>query len=227
MIPSMRQSRKAGQADSTSIETIGRISAVAVASETALFAVSLVFGLAVRSSVGPAAGYVVCIFLAASVIVMMAMLYLRARNEERAPGLLALCAALVYGPFVTAVYFTQLAVVMPNPLGLSSEVLKLVAFAPGSQAFAVDMLGYAFLCLSTLAAAFALSDPRDRILRVLCLVHGALVLPTLAAPILSGIFGSAGGQSNDTGTYVLLAWCAIFLPIALLFVRHFSGQPRR
>ena len=157
---------------------------------------------------------------------MMAMLYLHTRNDGPAPGLLALCAALVYGPFVTAVYFTQLAVVMPNPLGVSPDVLKLVAFKPGSQAFALDMLGYAFLCLSTLAAAFALTDPRDRALRTLCLIHGALVIPTLAAPIMSGIFGPASGQANDIGTYVLLAWCAIFLPIALLFARHFGGQRR-
>ena len=203
---------------------IGYRAAIAVSAETALFAISLVIGLSVRSNVAPIVGRVVCIFLAASVIVMMAAAYLRSQNGNRIFGLLALCAALVYGPFVMAVYFTQTAVVELNPLSLPTEVLKLVTFAPGSQAFALDMLGYAFLCLSTLAVAFTLQDRRDTALRVLCVIHGALVLPTIAAPILSGLFRSTGDQGNDIGTWVLLFWCALFTPIALLFARLFQRE---
>jgi hypothetical protein len=201
---------------------VGRIAAIAVSAETILFAVSLIIGLTIRSRASPIASWVVCILLAASVIVMMAAVYLRSRDGRRIWGLLALCAAIVYAPFVMAVYFIQIAVVTLNPLGLTADVLKLVAFAPGSQAFALDMLGYAFLCLSTFAAAFTLNDPKDKALRILCFAHGALALPTLAAPIISGIFGSASGQSSDIGSFVLLVWCAIFAPIALLFVRHFQ-----
>jgi hypothetical protein len=87
-----------------------------------------------------------------------------------------------------------------------------------------DMLGYAFLCLTTLAAAFTLLDPRDRALRVLCLVHGALVLPTLAAPVMSGMYRSGDGGANDIGNWVLLFWCAIYAPIALLFARYFGRR---
>lgn len=112
-------------------------------------------------------------------------------------------------------------VVAANPLGLPQDSLKLVAFVPGSPAFALDMLGYTFLCLSTLAAAFTLTDPRDRALRVLCIAHGALALPTAAAPVMNGLFRSNGGQANDTGSWVLLAWCALFTPIPLLFARLF------
>ena len=219
MLPTMRQDKIAPT--DMPILTIGRTAALAAALSTLLFAISLVVGIVVRSNLGPIVAYGVCIVLAASVIVMMAMVYLGSREGERAPTLLALCAALIYGPFVMAVYFTQLAVVLPNPLGLPHDVLKLVAFAAGSQAFALDMLGYAFLCLSTLAAAFALRDPKDKALRVLCIIHGALALPTLAAPIMSAVFASPSGQSNDVGSYVLLVWCAIFAPIAFLFARHF------
>ncbi len=172
------------------------------------------------------AGQIICIFLAASVVVMTTAVYGRAPEGRRIIGLLALAAAIIYAPFCIAVYFIQIAVVATGSLGSSSDVMKALTFAPGSPMFALDMLGYAFLCLSTLAAAFTLEDSRDRALRVLCIVHGALALPTIAAPIISGLFSSTGGQSNDTGTFVLLVWCALFAPIALLFARLFRHELR-
>ncbi len=201
--------------------TIGRGAAVAAVIETILFAVSLVLGLAIRTNLGPMIGYVVCIFLAASVVVMMAAVYLRTPAEHRILGLLALVAAILYAPFVITTYFLQMSIVATNPLGHPPEVMKLITFVPGSPTFALDMLGYAFLCLSTLAAAFILTDPRDKALRILCFVHGALVVPTIAAPIISGIFSSSGSEANDIGSYVLLFWCALFTPIAILFAQWF------
>lgn len=105
---------------------------------------------------------------------------------------------------------------------VSGEVMKAINFVPGSLTFAIDMLGYGFLCLSTLAAGFAFEEAKDKVLRVLCIFHGALAVPTWASPIISGIFRSTSGQTNDTGNYVLLFWCAVFVPIALLFARYFK-----
>jgi len=106
-------------------------------------------------------------------------------------------------------------------------VMKAISFVPGSLVFAIDMLGYSFLCLSTLAAGFALVEARNKVLRVLCFFHGALAVPTLASPIISGIFRSTSGQTNDTGNYVLVFWCVVFVPIALLFMRYFKeGQKK-
>jgi len=101
-------------------------------------------------------------------------------------------------------------------------VVKAVDFVPGSLTFAMDMLGYGFLCLSTFAAGFALVEARDKALKALCFFHGAIAVPTFAAPIISGIFLSPGGQTNDIGSYILLFWCIVFVPIALLFVRYFT-----
>jgi len=200
---------------------IGRAAAVAVAIETIVFGLSLVLGLVVRSNLGPKIGYVVCILLAASVVVMMAAVYLRTPAELRILGLLALVAAILYAPFCIGNYFLQISIVAANPLDHPTEVMKLLAFVPGSPTFALDMLGYAFLCLSTLAAAFILSDPRDKALRILCFVHGALAVPTIAAPIVSGILRSSGSQANDAGSWILLFWCALFTPIAILFAGWF------
>lgn len=203
---------------------VGYRATIAVSAETILFAVSLVIGLSVRSSVGPIAGYIICILLAASVIVLMAAAYLRIPEKRRILGLLALSAAIVYAPFCMGNYFIQIAVVARNPLNLPPEVLRLVTFVPGSPMFALNMLGYAFLCLSTLAVAFTILDPRDKPLRILCIVHGALALPTLAAPVLSGFFISTSGQASDVGSWVLLFWCALFTPIPLLFAALFRRE---
>jgi len=207
--------------------SIGRVFAILVAVETVVFGLSLILGLVVRSTLGPMIGYGVCILLAASIVAMVAALHAGTHGERRVLSLLALAAAIVYAPFCMGNYFVQLAVVATNPLSHPPDVLKLIAFVPGSLTFALDMLGYTFLCLSTLAAAFVLTDPRDRVLRILCLIHGAIAVPTVAAPIVSGLFRSTGSQANDIGSWILLIWCALFTPIALLFARHFrtAGTP--
>ncbi len=205
---------------------VGRYASIAVAVETILFAVSLIIGLAVRSPTGPIMGYIVCIFLAVSIVAMMAGFYLRAEGDRRIFALLALVAAVLYAPFCMGVYYLQLTVVATNPLDLPSDVLKLIAFVPGSSAFALDMFGYTLLCLSTLAAAFALQHPEDRALRILCIIHGVIAVPTVAAPIMSAAYRSGNGAANDIGSWVLLFWCALFTPIAILFARSFRRSLR-
>lgn len=207
--------------------TIGRWAALSIAIETGVFAVTLAWGILFHTQLDQILGYIASLLLAISVVIMMACFYAGLEGRQRILGLLALAAALLYAPFCISTYFLQLSIVGLNPLGLSAEVIKALTFEPGSPTFALDMLGYGFLCLSTLAAAFALTDPRDRFLRNLCLFHGGLALPTFLAPIISGLFQSASGQVNNTGSFVLLFWCAVFLPIAVLFMRYFKAVPER
>jgi hypothetical protein len=200
---------------------IGRAAAVSIVIETIVFALSLIWGVIFHTEFDQILGYIASFFIAASVVVMMACFYNGMREQFKIYGLLALVASIIYAPLCMATYFLQVSVVALNPLNLAGDVLKAIAFEPGSLTFALDMLGYGFLCLSTLAAGFALVEPRDKILRALCFFHGALAIPTLAAPIISGIFRSTSGQPNDIGSYVLLFWCIVFVPIGLLFMRYF------
>ena len=201
---------------------VGQYAAIAVAAETVLFGISLIIGLAISPAFGSIMGYIVCIFLAASIVVMMASFYLRAEGYRKIYSLLAMIAAAIYAPFCIGTYYIQLAIVTTNPLAHPPEVLKLITFVPGSTAFALDMLGYTFLCLSTLAAAFAIIDQRDKALRILCIIHGAIAIPTVAGPILSNIYRSNSGNANNTGSWVLLFWCVLFTPIPILFRRLFA-----
>ncbi len=205
------------------IGAIGRIAAISIVVETVVFAFSLVWGLIFHSEFDQNLGYAASLLLAISVVIMMACFYRSTPDELRMLGLLALLSAVIYAPLCISNYFLQLSVVAFNPLGLSPDALKIIDFQPGSPTFAMDMLGYGFLCLSTLVAGFALTDARDRALRVLCFVHGALAVPTFAAPIMSGIYMSpSGGGANDIGSYILLFWCVVFAPLAWLFMRYFQ-----
>jgi len=203
---------------------IGRAAALAIAIATAVFAISLIWEMINLSEFAKNLGYIASSFLALSVVIMMACFYVISRGKTKIFGLLALVASIIYAPLCIGTYFLQLSIVELNPLELSSGVLEAITFKPGSPIFAVDMLGYFFLCLSTLAAGFALIEARDKILRVLCFFHGALAVPTIAAPIISGLFLTTSGETDFTGHYVLLFWSAVFVPIALLFMRYFKER---
>jgi hypothetical protein len=206
---------------------IGRWASLAIAIETVVFSVALVWEVAVPSELAKNLGYVASLLIAVSVVVMMSSFYDQTRGHLRIFAFLALVSSILYAPLCIGTYFLQLSVVARNPLGLTREVMELINFKPGSAAFALDMLGYGFLCLSTLAAGFALVEARDKMLRALCFFHGALVIPTIASPIMSGLFLSTTGETDNTGNYVLIFWCVVFVPIALLFRRHFRVEQGR
>ena len=205
---------------------IGRAAALSIAVVTIVFAFSLILEVKFPTEFAKNLGYVASLLIAISVVIMMACFYDGTREQLKIFGLLALVSSIIYAPFCISPYFLQLSIVAFNPLNLSSEVLKAITFKPGSPTFALDMLGYCFLCLSTLAAGFALTEAKDKILRALCFLHGALAVPTIASPILSGLFLTTSGETDYTGHYVLLFWCIVFVPIALLFTRFFKEEQR-
>ena len=205
---------------------IGRAAALSIVVATIVFAITLTWEMINLSELAKNLGYIASLSIAISVVIMMACFYDVTREQLKIFGLLALVSSVIYAPFCISTYFIQLSIVEFNPLNLSNEVLKAIIFKPGSLAFAFDMLGYGFLCLSTLAAGFALTEAKDKVLRALCFFHGAIAVPTFAAPIISGIFLSTSGEIDNTGYYVLLFWCIVFVPIALLFMRYFKEGQR-
>lgn len=205
---------------------IGRAAAFVMAFVTIAFAVSLIWEVINLSEFAKNLGYAASLLLAISVVIMMACFYDVTRKPRKIFGLLALVSSIIYAPFCIGTYFLQLSIVAANPLNLSGEVLNAITFMPGSPTFAMDMLGYFFLCLSTLAAGFGLTDAKDSVLRALCFFHGALTLPTIASPIISGLFLTASGETDFTGHYVLLFWCVVFVPIALLFMKFFKQKDK-
>ena len=205
---------------------IGRVAALTISIVTIVFAITLIWEVVNFSEFAKAVGYIACLILAICVVIMMACFYEVTQNQLRIFGLLALVSSIIYAPFCVSAYFLQLSTVALNPINLSGEVIEAINFAPGSPIFALDMLGYCFLCFSTLAAGFALTEAKHKILRILCFFHGALAAPTIASPIMSGLFFIPSGKTNYAGNYVLLFWCIVFVPIALLFMRYFKEEQR-
>lgn len=173
---------------------VGRAAAAAVAVETFVFAVVLLWEAlsSMNNTVCRILGYVASLILAPSVLTMMACFYDILQQDDsdlKIFGLLALLFSVAYVPFCASSYFLQLSIVEWNDdnsaMGLPCAVVETVRFKPGYPVFALDMLGYCFLCLATLAAGFALPAAKDHVLRALCFFHGALIIPAQSPSYLN------------------------------------------
>ena len=97
---------------------IGRAAAGAIAVETIVFAISLIWEVIIPSEFARNLGYIASLLIAPSVVTMMACFYEGTRVKVL--GLLALVSSVIYAPFCISTYFLQLSVVAFNPLNWSS-----------------------------------------------------------------------------------------------------------
>lgn len=181
-----------------------------------LFALTMVLGL-FGVATGPLA-FLVCLLLAPSFVGMMAGLHQQAPPEKRVWSQLGLSFAVIYAVLVGGVYYVQL-----SALRAAADELLPFVYTPGSVFFALNMLGYAFMCLSTWCAAsvFTRGDRLTLWIRRLFIVHGWMVFPTLIFPLLVPYpSAGAGGDSDIFGSLALLLWCLIFIPLAHLVSRY-------
>jgi hypothetical protein len=205
----------------TATDQVGMWSAIVVSALFLSFGVLLVIDFAVPTST---LSFAVCLLAAPFFVALMASIYEHAEASRRIWGLLGLAFAAVYAVLVGITYYLQLTVVGADGAGLSVEASRLLAFAPGSATFAIDMLGYAFMTLATLVAApvFAGSGP-ERVIRRWFIVHGLLVVPTVLAPMLMGA-PSGAGESGGVGNLILVGWVLVFVPMAVLVALHFRRR---
>lgn len=201
----------------------GRIASGLVALAVVLFGALIALGSVADTLT---ASFVVCgTLLPPAFVAMTAALAMRVEGDRRIWGGLAVAFATVYVVPCTTCYALQIFVVRGDPLSLGPDLLRALAFAPGSAAFALDMVGYGFMALSSLFLGLALGSRELRGLRAANLVHGALFLPTWVTPALP--FPPPGdGPGLDAGGVAMLAWCLLFLPIPLLAFRSFRDTPR-
>lgn len=134
------------------------------------------------------------LLLAPAFVVMMAALHSMAPPAKGALSQSALAFATIYATLVSLVYFVQLTLVAPRMLANDMQEIEFLKFVPyRSFLFAVDLLGYSFMSLSTLFGAFALPDLRHRGLAQAFMIANGLLLPFLAFQMLapSLIWGGA------------------------------------
>lgn len=178
-----------------------------------------VLGFAVSMIAGTDFGsYISSLFIALGFVPMVCSL--SAANGRKAAGLTATAFACVYAVLIGLVYFAQLTTVSLTPL--EGQAAMLLDYSNFGLMFSYDLLGYAFMALSTFFIGLTIvpGNKADKWLRGLLLVHGIFAITCFVMPML-GIFKPGMEGGDLIGTLVLEFWCAYFIPVSILAFRHF------
>jgi hypothetical protein len=153
------------------------------------------------------------LLLGPAFLVTMVALDQVAPVPRRVFSLAAVAFAAIYTALNCAIYFGQLTFVAPRLAEGRTADIQLLLFIPyKSFLFAVDLLGYSFMSLSTLFAAFALpASSRFRAARLALIANGAL-LPALALQMYFPALIWAGSL-----------WAITFPASAILLTRLFAA----
>lgn len=130
-----------------------------------------------------------CFLLTLSYLMLMVCVYYVSRDEHEIWGLLALIFAIVYATISSTNYYIQITVVGHNLMQKSAEGLSLLLFAhpyPHSIPGALEGIGYGFMSLSFLSAAFLFKkNKRERWLRWSFLGSGLTGIFVFTDPVYS------------------------------------------
>lgn len=203
---------------------IGFIAALLVSVEVGLFgllmAASLIFTQADLSNLS----YLVGFLIAPSFVTMMTAIFYYASDEKKIWAHLGVLFSVVYAAMVLFVYYLQLVVVGTKSLQASSEILKPFVYMPGTPIFAIDILGYGFMALSTFFAAFVFDGGKIEIwIKRLFILHGVIGITSLLVPAFMVV--EQGSKSGDVfGSLALIFWTLIFIPAVVLLAFLFRNK---
>lgn len=162
-------------------------------------------------------------FIAIGFIPFMAAINVCNAEKQSACAVSAMCFAVVYAVLIFLVYYAECTTVRMDT-DLSGEALSIISYGHlGSLFFNYDLLGYAFMALSTFLTGlnFRAADRCGRILKRLLMIHGVFFISCLLVPMFP-VFTE--GTNNLIGTLLLEIWCLYFLPICILGCKYFAEQ---
>lgn len=193
---------------------VGIISAAGAGLCTVLFAIFIIIGADMCS-------YFICLLLSIFYLVMSVSNNSIVKDSNKMISNIAVVFAVIYCTLICIVYYTQISFVrLGNP---SKEVLSIVAYFPPKTAFfAIDILGYTFLALSTLFIAFTIE--KNKILKIILITHGIVGTLGFITPLLSYFYKMQENSSDNTGSIALFIWCILFIPICFLFAKYFINK---
>ena len=124
------------------------------------------------------------LLLAPSYVLLMLCVHHCAAPDRKIWSHAGVIFAAVYAVMVTINYYVQLTLVVPHMMLNDPEPVRPFLFIPfDSFIYSVDVLGYSFMSLSTLFAAFAFTGPGlEKIIRRFMIANG-LLIPFLALQI--------------------------------------------
>lgn len=120
-------------------------------------------------------------FLGSSFLALVVSIHQLAEPERKVWSQAAVAFGTVYCTFISMIYFTQLTFVVPHIARGTTQGIEVFLFKPfDSFLYAVDILGYSFMSLSTLFAAHVFTGTGlERTTRWWLTANGALI-PFLA-----------------------------------------------
>lgn len=117
------------------------------------------------------------LFLAPSFALLMLSVHYYAPEEKKIWSHAGIMFAAIYTVMVSINYYVQLTLVLPHMMRGEIESVRPFLFTPfDSFIYSVDVLGYSFMSLSTLFAAFALTGTGlERTARRFLIANGLLI----------------------------------------------------
>lgn len=130
----------------------------------------------------------------------------------------AVVFAAIYCTCGWIVYYVQISFV--RLARASPEALSVAQQPPPSAFFAIDMLAYTFLGISTVF--LAMSIDASRLIKSLLLLNGVSSIGGFSVPLMPFVYEQPA-DDDDYSDYalVLLPWAALFITICVLLCLHF------
>lgn len=200
---------------------LGKLGAAVTGCAVFAFAIFMVIGLFSKML------FACClssIFIAIGFIPFMAALNASNDKNRSACGTAAMCFAAIYAVLIFIVYYAECTTIHMNTNSLSEETLSIISYGyTGSLFFNYDLLGYAFMALSTFFTGLNLkaSEKKSKWLKALLTIHGVFFISCLFVPMFP-VF--TPGTDNLFGTILLEIWCAYFIPICILGYKYFANS---
>jgi len=118
------------------------------------------------------------LFLGISFVIMMGCVHRQAPTDRKIWSQTGLTFAIMYGTLICMNYFVQLTLVAPALYrgNVTDAVRPFLFHVFNSFTYSVDLLGYSFMSLSTLFAAFVFTGPGlERTVRWFLIANGVIV----------------------------------------------------
>ena len=117
------------------------------------------------------------LLLASSFVVLLASIHEIATPEKKIWSQSALAFGIMYATMISIVYFVQLALILPRMARGDMSGVESFVFTPfDSFLYAVDIMGYSLMCISTLFAALVFTgNGIERPIRFFLTANGLLV----------------------------------------------------
>jgi hypothetical protein len=117
------------------------------------------------------------LFLGSSFLVLMVSVHYYAPEDKKIWSHVGILFATIYAALISINYFVQLTLVMPHLMRGDVESVRFLLFTPfDSFLYSVDILGYSFMSMATLFAAFVFTARGlERTVRWFLIANGFLI----------------------------------------------------